>query len=585
MLRVWLDSGKCSTIPSTTGHLRPFHKYKNAPYNAYSLSLTLVLLKKDNANKVHHLPRGKMLGGSSGINFMAYVRPSAEDIDSWASQAPGWSWASLEPYFRKNESTLPEYVSNQRPDHFAQDKTFHGVSGPVQTSWPVSSYGIENAIVHAFNEVTISCQMKDPYDGQHLGLSQHLSTVDRRNGVISRSYAASGYLELCGRRPNLSILTEASACQILLDKPVMRAKGVKFRYKDSEHQVVAKCEIIIPASTIQSPRLLELSGIGKSDVLRSAGIPCLVDLPHVGENLQEHPLTCVTYELTNIPEHVLLDSLISKPDVLQANTKRLNQTQDGLLSGITGLIGFAPCASNVSEKRLSSTVDSIIVSQSELMEEHEREQSERYIRLLRNPQAPAIEVVGMPCNFDISTGHSDQSRLMPGPPLGSGDCYTVLVSSLYNMSRGNTHITPTIAGEIKAYDGIPHIDPALLQHPADVNVLAAGLSMADRAFRSESMSERIARRVVPPPEVDLEDETQARAYVQENIMMFNHNLGTCAMGRVVDERLRVKSVGGLRVVDCSVIPDQISANTMATVYALAERTADLIKEERRQKFF
>lgn len=520
-----------------------------------------------------------MLGGSSGINFMAYVRPTSEDIDSWSTQAPGWTWKALDPYFQKSESILPDNGSRERPKYLTEDTRCHGDSGPIQVSWPTWTPAIEVDVMKALSNVTGTSQLENPYNGRHLGFSPHLSTVDRRFGKVSRSYAATGYLELCRDRPNLKILTEASATQILLDKCPVRARGVKFRYEGREHEIFAKHEVILSASTIQSPGLLELSGIGNSEILRSAGVACQVDLPCVGENLQEHPLSCVTYELTDAPDHVLLDSLLVKSDVLEANVKRLLESQDGLLSGITGLVGFAPYASNVPETLMNSTIDEIVASHASPMAEYYREQSERIIRLLRDPQSPVIEMTGIPCNFDISAGHSDQSRLVAGPPSGSNDCYTVLVASVYNMSRGSTHIVTSSTVGADSYDEKPRIDLAFLEHQADVNILAAGLTLANRAFLREDLSKRIKRRVTPPPDVDLEDETQAQEYVRRNIMMFNHNLGTCAMGRVVDERLRVKGVAGLRIVDCSVIPDQISANTMATVYALAERAADLIKED------
>jgi choline dehydrogenase-like flavoprotein len=271
---------------------------------------------------------------------MSYVRPSAEDIDSWSNQAEGWSWKALEPYFRKCESLLPATVTNSGPEYFPRESRLHGDAGPVQLSWPASTSNIDQYVVKAMSNLSVPCLNKDPYGGHHLGFAQYFSTIDRRGGQVSRSYAATGYLRPCLDRPNLRILTEAFACQILLDTPGFRARGVKFVYKGHEHRVFAKREVILSASTIQSPRLLELSGIGNPEVLEAAGVPCLVALPEVGENLQEHPLSVVTYELTESPEHVTLDSLFTNPDVLQVHLKRLQENQDGLLSGVWGLIGF-----------------------------------------------------------------------------------------------------------------------------------------------------------------------------------------------------------------------------------------------------
>ncbi len=156
----------------------------------------------------------------------------------------------------------------------------------------------------------------------------------------------------------------------------------------------------------------------------------------------------------------------------------------------------------------------------------------------------------------------------------------MLVSPAYTMSRGSTHIVPPKAGGDLQTEP-PEIDLAIISHPAEGDVLAAGVTLADRAFRSKHLASRTARRLVPAEDVDLEDVTQARQHVHDTIGIFNHNGGTCAMGRVVDERLRVKGVANLRIIDCSVLPDQISANPLATIYALAERAADLIKEDYR----
>ncbi|KAJ5551254.1 aryl-alcohol dehydrogenase [Penicillium sp. DV-2018c] len=574
-----LEAGNCHLGNSDVDSMFGMGKMLHDPKYDWVFKTTP---QKHNADKIHHLPRGKMLGGSSGINFMAHVRPSVEDIDSWSAQAPGWTWAALAPYFRKSESLLPDTASSERPGYLI-DSTCHGKTGPIQVSPPKWVPEIDEEVMRALCQATGTLQPENPYSGEHLGFAHYLSTVDRRDRHVSRSYAATGYFELCRNRPNLKVLTDASVSRVLLEGSPIYARGVQFRHGGSQHEVSAKNEVVLSASTIQSPRLLELSGIGRPEILQSAGIPCLVNLPQVGENLQEHPLSCVTYELTDAPEHILLDSLRVKQDVLQAHLSQLHETQDGLLSGISGLIGFAPLAPNVSESRMNSTIDAIVASQTAGMAGHQLEQSERIIRLLRNPRSPILELVGMACNFDISAGHNDQSRLVAGPPPASNDCYTVLVSSLYNMSRGSTHITAPSAVSDSFSSQDVQIDLAFLEHEADVNILAVGLKMANRAFLSKDLSQRVKRRVAPPPEVDLEDDVQAAEYVRKNIMMFNHNLGTCAMGRVVDERLRVKGVGNLRVVDCSVIPDQISANPMATVYALAERASDLIKEDSKSK--
>lgn len=272
-----------------------------------------------------------------------------------------------------------------------------------------------------------------------------------------------------------------------------------------------------------------------------------------------------------------MDSLFTNPELVQAEVARLMQTGEGLLAGTAGSLSYIPYATQVSEDRLEETVSTVARTVSGSTSAHYCEQGERVIRLLRDISAPAIELIAMPCNFNVAKSNDDQSRVIAGPPEGYNDCFSLLVIPVYPMSRGSTHITKASPGQ-DWQTAAPEIDLSLLSHPSEVDVMAAGLTTADRAFKTSHMAGRVGRRVSPPIEVNLEDVSQARKFVQESVIIINHNIGTCAMGRVVDDQLRVKGVSNLRVVDCSVIPDQISAHTMATVYALAERAAHLISQ-------
>jgi choline dehydrogenase-like flavoprotein len=267
------------------------------------------------------------VGGSSGLNFMAYMRPSKADIESW--NVEGWSWTDLEQYYHKSEAS---YQNNQQdwPELYVFDPTNHGKTGPIHTSFPVWRAPIEDSMLRAFAESTgLPFPLPtDPWGGSHLGFFESLSTVDRTQaGKVTRSYAATGYLTpILGRR-NLKILTEATVSRILLEKDEtlekaeesVSAKGVAFEHKGSTYAVSANVEVILCSSTIQSPRLLELSGIGNPEILAAAGIDCVVNLPGVGENLQEHPMTTITYELTPgyDKDNITIDSLSSIQSYLE----------------------------------------------------------------------------------------------------------------------------------------------------------------------------------------------------------------------------------------------------------------------------
>jgi choline dehydrogenase-like flavoprotein len=531
-----------------------------------------VLHQKYNDNRIHHIVRGKFVGGSSGLNYTALVHPAAEDIDAWGKHASGWSWSGLEPYYRKSQTLQADRSTEVRPDYFRLDPSQHGESGPIQTSWAPSIVPVERSLIEAFNKVASTAPPRDPYSGDHIGFAQHLFTVDRRAGFPSRSYATSGYLVPHANRPNLKVLTEASAAKIILNPGhgSVKAVGVMFWHGDGLRQINAKQEIIISASSIQSPRLLELSGVGSPEILRAAGVECVVNLPDVGELLMEHPMSCIAYEMAPWPENITLDSLSIDQKVFQDQFKRLTENGDGLMAGAFGPVGFVPYASHVSPERLKKTIDSIVAPGYAEREPHQRVQG-----LLASTSAPTIEFVSLPGYIDLENGHTNQSKVMMGAPVGRNACYSTLVSAMYPLARGSTHINSTDS----LSNSLPQIDLNILSHEADVDVIAAGMALADRAYKSPLVAGRFLNRVVPPPEVNLEDPEQARAYVRRQVMIFNHNSGTCAMGRVVDERLRVKGVSGLRVVDVSVFPDTISANPMATVYALAEKAADMIKAD------
>lgn len=483
----------------------------------------------------------------------------------------------LAPYYHKNETlhgTAGPAVTN-KPNFFANNPQSHGSSGPIHTSFAPWRVPIEDSIIAAVDELSGVETTQDPWDGNHLGIYGSLSVVDARNG--GRSYAATGYLAPNLHRSNLKVLTAATVCKILLNSEANTppiARGVEFVHADNVYQVAATTEVLLCAGTIASPRLLELSGIGDPAILAAAGIECVLPQPEVGNNLREHPMTSIAYELA--PDQVSVDSLFDPATAASAKQQFLGMDNDnGALNGAMGLAGFLPYTSLASPEEVASTV-----SQIEHNDEAENQQvvteDERKIIAARlgSSRYGALQFVGCPANFDIPAGHADQSKLMAGAPPGRNSCYSFLISLTSPLSQGSSHITS--ADPFAA----PRIDLGLLSHRVDADILAAGLDFADRVFHSGAVAGKVASRVSPAPQVNLQDRKEGREAVHGSTMVFNHMLGTCAMGRVADERLRVKGVGNLRVVDASVFPTQISGNIMATVYAVAEKASEIIREDR-----
>ncbi|KAL4965466.1 GMC family oxidoreductase [Aspergillus stella-maris] len=524
--------------------------------------------QKGNNEKTFHVSRGKMLGGSSGINFMAYVRPSREDIDNWERLGPsmkGWNWNTLEPYYRKGARISQGTAEMRGPqDTLRVNSASHG-DGPIATSHPPWRFPVEDSLIHALDEVSGLPRPEDPFSGDHLGFFGTLSHIDRSDGAVRSD--ATAYLKGTGARANLRILPNAFAAKLLLnaDSGQIKAQEVEFTYGGNIYSVNARRETILACGTIQTPQILELSGIGDPAILQAADIPTRVPLPAVGTNLQDHPMTAVTYELK--PKNETLDSLFADHALFGQYMNDFLTSGTGPVGGCMSLGGYIPYASLVHEARLKDTLNQVAPSGGQ------ENLAALTKELLQSSTSASVQITGVPANFSTESGHSSLKDAMPGAPAGHGPCYTFLVANSYPLSRGSCHITssdPTAA---------PQIDLGVLTNPVDVDVLTAGAQFADKVFRSSHVAHKIVQRISPPPSVDINDWDQVKAYAQDQILIYNHLIGTCAMGSVVDERLRVYGVQGLRVADASVIPLQMSGNIIATVYAVAERAADLIKED------
>jgi choline dehydrogenase-like flavoprotein len=325
----------------------------------------------------------------------------------------------------------------------------------------------------------------------------------------------------------------------------LSAKGVEFVCGGIVYQVAASSEVILAAGSLQTPRLLELSGIGDPKVLDAAGVECVVSLPSVGANLQDHPMTSLTYAIAKPP----------------------SDGERGSADGVS-VVAFLPYDKLVSGSELSHTVSQ--VEQCSYISEAERQ---LILGRLRNGTVPTLQFNGASAYIDIGGGYDNQGKLRLDTTDHETNYYSYHVTMTRPLSRGSCHITsrdPLIA---------PSINLALLENQVDVDILLAGLNFVDSVFASSHVTDWVVGRVAPSPGVNLKDREQGNKFVRGWTTSFNHILGTCSMGLVTDERLRVKGVRGLRVVDASVMPSQISGNIMATVYAVAEKAADLIKED------
>lgn len=461
-------------------------------------------------NQSIYSPRGRVLGGSSAVNGMAYIWGDPDIFDGWARDGlAGWSFADVQPYFRKLEAN-PTACSDKR-----------GRRGPVHITdlKRRNPDRISDAFLDGWREIGVS-ETADynvcGYEG-----ARYLEQT-ARNG--RRCSTAAAYLRGVGRRANLHVLTDALAERILIEG--MRAVGVRYRRGGAAQEARARREVLICTGAIASPQLLELSGIGQAARLSGLGIPVLVGNDAVGENLSDHLQVRRTYQ-TIYPETI--------NDVTRSFYYRMKAglryvlTRNGLLSG-TGSTAHAITRSDPSLAKADVMVRLYLFSG-----------KDRYSR-------------------SRTAGMDDFSGFSVGGFL------------LSPKSRGSVHIVsndPAIA---------PTLQPNYLADGSDLEAAVRLLKLIDRVAKTRSFGSVIVREHQPGNAASTDRELQD--YAKRSGQTAWHTVGTCRMGRpgesVVDTRLRVHGVEGLRVIDTSVFPTIPSSNTNAAAIMVGERGADLV---------
>ncbi len=456
-------------------------------------------------------PRGKALGGSSAINAMLYIRGQKQDYDGWAAQGcAGWDWDSVLPYFKRAEN------NEQGADEM------HGDSGPLQ----VSHQKEPRPVTHAFLEAAEQLQHRriqdfNRGDNEGVGLYQVTQFHDpARNG--ERCSAAAAYVHPVMDRANLTVITHAHAKELTLQDK--RATGViyKRKAKGADHSVSAKREVILCAGALQSPQLLQLSGIGAADELRQHGIPVRHDLPGVGKNLQDHLDFILTY-----------------------------RSKDTDNFGI-GLIGAARLLGHIWRWRKTG----VSMAATPFAE------GAGFLKTSADLDRPDIQL-----HFAIAMV-DDHAR-----KLHYGYGYSCHVCKLRPESRGTVglHSADPFAA--------PAIDPNFLSDDRDLETLIKGARMMRQIMDAPALA-NFRHSEMFGTETAKTDADWER-HIRDRADTIYHPVGTCKMGvddmAVVDPQLRVHGVQGLRVVDASIMPTLVSGNTNAPTIMIAEKAADMIK--------
>ncbi|WP_308917133.1 choline dehydrogenase [Jannaschia sp. LMIT008] len=457
-------------------------------------------------------PRGKVLGGSSSLNGLLYVRGQPQDYDRWRQMGnAGWGWDDILPLFKRAEN-------NER----GADE-YHGDGGPLS----VSNMRIQRPITDAWVAAAQAAgyRFNPDYNGadqEGVGYFQ----LTTRNG--RRCSAAVAYLNPVRKRPNLRIVTGAQADRVVIQG--RRATGVAFRGTDGIERIAhASAEVVLCGGAINSPQLLMLSGIGDPDHLSDHGIAPLLALPGVGRNLQDHLQARLVYKC-------------NEPTLNDEVSTLMGQARIGLKYALFRSGPMTMAASLATG----------------------------FLKTRPEVATPDIQFHVQPLSAEN-----------PGKGADRFSAFTMSVCQLRPESRGEIRLA---SGDPRTY---PRIIPNYLSTRTDRDTVVAGVNIARTIARHAPLTSKISEEFRPRPDLPMDDYEATLDWARDNTASIYHPTGTAKMGptddpsAVVDPRLRVHGIEGLRVADCSIMPEIVSGNTNAPAIMIGEKCADMVLEDRR----
>jgi choline dehydrogenase len=458
--------------------------------------------------RTHVWPRGKVLGGSSSINGLIYIRGQHDDYNGWRQLGcEGWGWDDVFAYFRKAE----------HQERGADD--WHATGGPLNVSDPRDTHEVSEAVAEAC--VQAGLPKRDINGEDQEGVSWYQLTV--KNG--QRCSAAVAYLHPAMSRPNLQVETRALASRVIFEGK--RAVGVEFRQNGKTRVAKARKEVILSGGAVNSPQLLQLSGVGPGALLQEHGIAVVADLPGVGENLQDHYVMSMQYRL--------------RPDIVSVNE---------LTRGIR-FVGEA--IKYATQRRGLLTLSAAHIA--------------AFCKSRPELSGPDIQFHILPATMDLQKILLEQkTELEKQPGLTIAPC----------------QLRPESRGHIRIKSNDPSVYPSIvanyLSDSIDQQVAIAELKWGRKIASQPALKPYIINEIVPSDAIATDE--QLLEYARGAGTTIYHPVGTCQMGHgpktVVDPQLRVHGVEGLRVVDASVMPRLVSGNTNAPTIMIAEKASDMI---------
>jgi len=516
-------------------------------------------------NRTSPLYTGVVVGGGTVVNGMFFNRGSAGDYDAWEKLGnPGWGWEGLLPYFKKSETFTPpsNEILKDFPGLISTDKSPHGNEGPIGSSFSDYQYPVIHSFFEGWQSIGLAVQPQ-PNAGDANGI--FYSPISLKAVNQSRSTASDGYYSpIAQTRNNFHLLTGHEVTKINFDEN-KRAASVSYISRNASnathvHTIKACREIILAAGAARSPQVLQISGIGPKKLLSGLGIETVVDLPGVGQNFQDQPTMYMQYNFSNIP--------FPDPDWINTNTTWAAEQLGIYLENRTGpmtipsfggsSVAFLPLQNVTSNyKDIIDTASRVNLS-----------------ALLPSGIDPSI-IAGYAAQIDqlLQLYASPHAAVEEVAWAGYASVCNVLIRPL---SRGTIMINTTDSRKPPLYDF------GTFSHPSDLEVAVRTLEKVREWIASPSMQALGPIEILPGASSDDSDEAIAAAIRGFATSSWQHPTSSCSMlkrelGGVVDSQLRVYGVQGLRVVDASIFPMAIGGHTSSTVYAVAEKAADIIK--------
>lgn len=498
--------------------------------------------------------RGKVLGGTSALNLLIWDRGSKPEYDAWGEVGnPGWNWDSMIAAMNKAEN-----FTNPGPPIYTRH-TDYGVAGPINAVVNKFIPAQQDRWIPTFRNLGVDFNT-DWLAGENVGVAYHSSSIDPTH--YNRSYSAVKYLPRGGA--NLEVWTNTQVAKVNLEKQGGKyiATGVTLLSGDV---VTTTKEVIVSGGTISNPQILELSGVGNRTILEAAGVGSKIDLPGVGENLQDHPRIQASYLLKD--NYTSFDKLKHDPTFAAQQLALYEAGKITEYDYAASAYSYQSWKSIVGDDRdLIQSAKNVVASTEDNVVDKKK------LSFLTNARYRTSIAQS---ELVLSDGYTGNKGYPANGTALYGKGFTTIIGALMHpLARGFVHIVSSNASEHPAYN------PAFASNEYDLKGLITIAKYIREVAQTAPFSEVWGKEYEPGLDVVQTDE-QWESYVKNNTQPFYHPVGTCAMlpreeGGVVDAELRVYGTSNLRVVDASVIPILVSAHPQTGIYGLAERAGGII---------